>query len=576
VRPRARFALALAPLLGAHALLAWSIRVPSLTTNNDDAWYLALARALRAGAYVELPIAGMPPHAKYPPLYPALLALLGITSPARIELAVVVDIALSVAALALFALAVRRWSEPLALAALVAVVPNRFLLEGAAAVRSEPLCMACAMLALWLLGRERRDARTDALAIAAVIASALARAIGVTFIVAALAFFLIERRWRRAAWLAVAASLTFGVWLAWSARESRRVAGASYIADAMWVPRAPAATADTPSAGASNGSSATRPGTSTPDTPPRADTSRASAPSPAPGTPTGPLAVLAHRVRTNVPAYLAAGIPAAVGLVMLPGTRADNIAWLAVVLVLGGIGAVAMARRLPALALFAGAYLALVLVWPWIQTRYLSPIIPILALAILAGLAWIVDRVARERASVVVIVAGIALAAGALWQLRDRVALGLACDRDAPLLSPSCFSREQREYFAAALAARHLVPDTAVVAVAQEATFYLLSGRRAIPEALAESVADPRAFASLLDRWSADYILLTRVAIGQWALVRPLRPDCRAWDVVGTVGPHVALLHRRASGGATIRGDACAAIARWASGRWSDPDDARW
>ena len=77
-------------LLTVHAILAWMHRVPGLTTEHDDAWYLVLARALRQFSYAELPIVGTPPHAMYPPGYPALLALFGATGPESVSLAVAV------------------------------------------------------------------------------------------------------------------------------------------------------------------------------------------------------------------------------------------------------------------------------------------------------------------------------------------------------------------------------------------------------------------------------------------------------------------------------------------------------
>src|SRR5262245_59531221 len=69
-----------------HLVLAWLRRAPSLTTMNDDAYYILLARALRAFEYRELFIVGSPIHAQYPPAYPAVLALISALFGERYDL----------------------------------------------------------------------------------------------------------------------------------------------------------------------------------------------------------------------------------------------------------------------------------------------------------------------------------------------------------------------------------------------------------------------------------------------------------------------------------------------------------
>ena len=179
--------IAAAVLLTIHALLAWQFRVPGLSSAADDAAYLSLARALRSGAYVELWTAGLPAHAMYPPVYPAWLALVGATGAAQVQLAVALNILLSVAALALAAVLAGRLSPWLAVAMLAVCAPNPTLLDIAGRIYSEPLFMALSLAAVLLVTTETPTARTLALAGAAALAASLTRSIGVVLVMAVLA-----------------------------------------------------------------------------------------------------------------------------------------------------------------------------------------------------------------------------------------------------------------------------------------------------------------------------------------------------------------------------------------------------
>ena len=105
---RAQWLIA-AVLLVAFALLAWLQRVPSLTTANDDATYVLLSRSLREGAYSSIHLVGAPVHTKYPPVFPALLAVVSTVFGESIDAFTAMNIALAAASLALvFAIARRR------------------------------------------------------------------------------------------------------------------------------------------------------------------------------------------------------------------------------------------------------------------------------------------------------------------------------------------------------------------------------------------------------------------------------------------------------------------------------------
>lgn len=557
--PGARTGACIAALLALHALLAWAVRVPSLTTGNDDAWYLSLARALRGFSYVELPIVGTPPHAMYPPLYPALLALLGATGPDRLGVAIVANIALSVAVLALAAILAGRISWALAAALTLVCAANPQLLDIASSVRSEPLFAVATLSVLVLLSWRALDGRTAALAIAATIVGALTRTIGVALVAAVLLHWALERRARTVTALAIAALLTVGPWMLWTSRAPGQHAGRSYVADATFV--YPDSTADTPS-------------------PTAMHTARDAARDTAAAAPPPSLArLIVDRVRHNVPRYLTREIPTALALATVPRTRVDNVAWLLIVVATSVAGMLALRRPLRIVVLYLGAYLGVLAVWPYVVTRYLAPLLPLLVLAMLVGARAIGARVAGARGERVALwVMACAMSVGAWRSVATRLGAVARCDRSAPMRSSGCFSQEQRDYFAAVATARRIAPDTARFLVSKEAAFYLMTGRRAVAESEAVRITEPEAFARFLGERGVEFILLSRVHLDQHSLARAILPRCDRFELLESVGPHVALLRVPANGAPrdASAADACGAITRWARGDWTEAITGAW
>lgn len=537
-------------LLALHALLAWTLRVPGLTTGHDDAWYLSLARALRLGSYGELPIVGTPTHAMYPPLYPMLLALFGIDRPGDIALGVALNIALSVLALGLAALLAARIAPRYAVAMLVVCAPNPLLLERASSISSEPLFMVATFLALLLLTVANARTRTLAWGGSAVIAATLSRSIGVALLLAILIHWLVERRWRRVGALLVAGALTSGAWLLWTVRAPRLDAGRSYIADVMYTRVAPTV----PTATSSGGSAVPVSATVAPSA----------------------LRVLAKRVQRNVPAYIAREIPSAVAVPTIRDTAVDNALWAALLLGGGIIGLLALCRTIRFPALYVAVYLGVLAVWPYVLGRFLAPVLPLLVLVVFVGLAWLVERVAGGRmagghaARAIVGAVAVLMAIGALRRDAAAVSSISTCDREAPATSAGCFADEQRDFFAAATLARQVTPDSARFLSSKEATLYLLSGRQSVRESRALTISDPAAFAQLLQRERVGYLLLSRLHLDQQSLAGLLAARCRDYVVVRSFGLHVVLLRVRAPQDMPGRAapDGCAAIDRWARGDW--------
>jgi len=695
--PAAR--VTVAALLAVHAAVAWTMRVPGLATGHDDAWYVALGRALRHGSYVELPIVGHPAHAMYPPLYPALLGALGVIDPAHVWIGVLANMALSLVMLALVAGIAARLSPWLAVAVTLACAANPMLLYVASGIHSEPMLAAAAAVALSMTATRRRDAKALALIGLMAIAAALARSIGLALVVSTAALLAFERRWRPLAIFSVAAALTVGSWLAWTVRAPRLDAGRSYVADALYAPSDTsargAALTDTsalhtpprvasPEDVPSRAATATTPTTSSPPAPvaPAAPTNDSlrqrartapvvsepttqSAPRPAtqpavqpadqgadqnahqgadqradqPAADTAALdarraeasreeaaaervasaraAAIGRFIRTlsgrayrNVPAYLTRELPTVFAIPTRPGTSADNLAWLAVFLVTALSGIVVLLRRNWLLVAYVAVSTGVLTLWPYVDKRFLAPLIPLVALAMLAGIWWIAERAAGLRvARLATLALSLLLAVFALRDDADRLARIAECDRGAPDTSPGCFNDEQRDFFAATAAARTLTPDTARFLVSKEATFFLLSDRQAVRESEAVAQRTPAALRAYLREHGVGYILLSRMHLDQWALASTLLPQCEALQLMRSFGAHTALLRlppptidsmsavprvaapdvagaRDASDAlapsidaptdTTAARNGCDAIARWNAGTWGTPPVRIW
>lgn len=656
--------LTVAVLLATHAILAWAMRVPGLATGHDDALYIALARALRQGSYVELPIVGHPLHAMYPPLYPALLGALGVTDPAHIWLGVLANIALSVATIALLAGVALRVSPWLAVALTLVCAVNPMLLYVASGVHSEPMLAAAAAAAISVGVTKRRDARAMILLGMMAIAAALARSIGVALVVATFALLAFEKRWRALSVYVIAAALTVGSWMIWTIRAPRLDAGRSYVSDAFYDPGAPAQSAPvSPRPGAPSATrldsaapraardsaeprAAPRSGVRVPIDSVQQRSAPDSAMSPS-GADTTDLdarrAAAAHEEREaervasartaagaqfvralglrawrNVPAYLTRELPTVLAIPTRAGTAADNVVWLALLLATAGAGLVVLLRRAWLLVAYLALSSGILAFWPYVDKRFLAPLVPLVILAMLAGTWWLVERaVSRRAAQFASLALGALLAAVALRSDADRLARVAECDRSNANASPGCFNDEQRAFFAAVAAVDTLTPDSARFLVSKEATFYLLSGRQAVRQSAALAKRSPQALDDFLRANRVEFILLSHLHLDQWALASTLLPQCERLQLMGTFGPHVALLRLPppvadsiapdstdvhpavavpnialpeppappADSSESMRGtdsapaqtrDACEAIARWNSGSWDPPPVRIW
>ncbi len=203
-----------------HVVLALILYEPTLFPGGDNANYMILGESLRNGAgYRDLYLPTEPLHAKYPPLLPALLAVLGWLG--GLQLYKLAMLACTVTAVWLTIQVGRRLlgDGPALLAGLLLAV-NPVLLEYAHYVLSEAPFVALVLLSLWAAGRS--GGRGYGWAVVAAIAAFLTRTAGLTVLVAIPLAAALSRRFRRASLaggIGLAVMLVWGLYQRWAAPE---------------------------------------------------------------------------------------------------------------------------------------------------------------------------------------------------------------------------------------------------------------------------------------------------------------------------------------------------------------------
>ncbi|MEO6444840.1 MAG: hypothetical protein ABIZ91_11180 [Gemmatimonadaceae bacterium] len=599
-RQSRREATAVAILVAIHVALVWMLRAPAISAGNDQAWYMLLARSLRHLSYENLQFVEVTPHTKFPPGYPALLSLLGITDFARLDVGIAINALLSGVALVLTYCIVRPASRIVALLTVAVSSVNPFMLFVAGSLLSEPLFMVLTGVAVWGVTRQSQSWRANVLVNASLAAAALTRPIGVTFIVATLLLWVVQRRWRVSAALAISAALTLGAWLAWSATADRRLlAGQSYIADALFkgADAAPdgAVPGVAPAMDSAIAANDSRPrdafsgplpassefvestaGTSVAgkraeEVPPRlASPARDAVGGNDQATRRSFAGVLARRLTGNVRSLVTAQAPTVLAIPFRDQPIFLRVMWLSLAAALCLTGAVLLFPRAPLLVVGTAAYLALLVLWPYVLLRYLVPVIPFAIALLLAG-AWVVgNRLGRRPVGGHAAAGVVALLLFALAARQDVMRLHTVanCDRSRAAADSDCFPEFERSYFAAASAVRALPDDSANFLVSREALFHVLTGRHTAWEAEAAQLREPEALANYLTLRNVSYVLLSQTNFNQWSLGRPLRGLCDRLRVVGEFGPKVSLLVFAPPG---APGDnACERMARWGEAPWPE------
>lgn len=369
-RTRTTWLIPLAVLVIGTVVAWWASRPYLVGVFHDDGVYALLAKSLAEGHgfhYLELP--GAPAATHYPPLYPLLLAAVWRIDPVfpdNIPLLLGVNaVCVGVAALGLHHL-VRRWfgwrQEVAAVVALCAMLGTPVLMLSSALL-SEPLFLAGLPVALLLAqdALERESARTALLAGVAIGALMLVRAHAVALLGAVVLLLVVQRRWRQAAMIGVAAVAVQLPWMLWCAQATPRVAS--------------------PLAGAYGAYS---------------DFLRE-------GLHVVGWRLVSSTARINLhELWLLLGDRVWGGLGPIAG-------WSAALLLVALLasGAARTARQIPLVPLFIVLYFGIILVWSYAPFRYAWGLWPLLVVLASAGAEWIVrqPRTPRPRLALAVVVA---------------------------------------------------------------------------------------------------------------------------------------------------------------------------
>jgi hypothetical protein len=441
-----RTALAVGVLVAVQALLAWGVFVAAPHPGGDNAGYVALGHALVSGeGYTELWDPAAPPHTKYPPVFPLLLAVamaLGIEG--WVGLKAVPLLATLAVAPAVLLWARTRVPETVAFGVAVVTALSPSLLYHSHWVLSDVPFVALTVWALWALsgvagqapeGEEHRRAsglRWLAAALLVVLA-AFTRSAGLPLAGAAVVALALERRWRGAGGLAAVVGVPFLGW--WLRGRSAVVAEGRYTREFFLLD------------------------------PYQPDLGTASA------------GDFVARVVENLVGYLTRFLPDA--LVGGRGGAATLVVLVVVLLALIGWGRSLKDGRPGVAALFLPLYAGVILLWPpvWSGDRFALPLVPVL-LVFAAEEAWRLARGwsggARNAALVTL---GLALALPAMADWTEARQEASRCRSVARAAGPwACGGPGLSDFAAAARWAGARLPAGSPVLTRKPRIWYLDSG----------------------------------------------------------------------------------------------------
>lgn len=459
-------------LLCTHALLAYLVRAQALTTGNDDALYLLLARSLRSLRYLDSHIVGAPVHAQYPPGFPAFLSLFGNSFHAAIVGSIVVS---TIGLLFAYDLGRRVVGPVPGLLILAALAVNPSLINWAGSVRSESLFMTTSIAAIWCASRIRPTTAWLTAAGAFAIYAAMVRSVGVALVCALVLVWLIQRRYSAAMIFTALATLVVGGWLAWTAVAPGKFYGRSYAAALQRAESAPTA-----------------------------------------------VGVLFNRVEASF-AYLYKYIPSGLSVPSVEQTWADNLFWTVFLGIGLAAGLYALGRKLPIITAYLLLYAGILTLFPFKLTRFVIPIVPLLVLTIVAGLVLIAKRFTGRGTLVATALLCLPLMAGALLPNRRLLRTAEQCSAEIPWGPTACSDSTQRAFFAAADYARLNTAPEATFLTVKEATFALVASRRVQhPERVIR--ADSLHLTQTLRETGVDHIVIS--PIHRSRLSRLLERNC--------------------------------------------------
>lgn len=533
--PRVLWGLA-ALLILLHFGLGWVAREIGLHLVRDDARYILLARSLSGLEYRDLYLVDAPVHTLYPPLYPLLLWAWGVVFGESFGAFTMLGVVLSAAALGLTFAALKRITSPgVALISLAALVVNPFLVARAGSVRSELPYMFFSLLALWLLARDWRSARTTdpasgggaakatvlaggrkgaraaGLTIAAAILAALTRINGLTLIAAIGLAWLFARRYKALGALVVASVVTVGAWFAWSALTAANLPESNYFQDVARV-----------------------------------------------GLVEGNLGGAFWRTTAHqVWRVFGESVPWMLPLPSLAGTVVDNVllTGLGTLSLVVGIGL--LIRRWPASGLYLIVYLASLFMWPFLRARFIEVILPLLVPAVLVGAAALAGAFRSSWRVPALVAASLLLTGTAAVKTVGLVRHRASCEPFELADPPACLSDEQRSLLLALHQVSEKAPPDAVFVSGMPEPLYYHTSRKSISWPSARRLREED-FLPYLREQGVDWILLTS---GARSISTRLLPRCDELVLEGTFPPRTYLLRIPGPDEAPTPEAACRALA---------------
>ena len=480
----------------AHLAIALPALSPAPHNGGDNAGYISLAHSLATGeSYVEAWDPAELPHTKYPPFYPALLAvamLLGAEAWLTFKLLSVLLV--TTAVVLSFGWVRDRYGPGLAAGVAAVLTLSPALLWSSNWILSDPLFLALTLGCLWTFHRsdgksrplaqaqDSHDDRSWAWIAAGCLMAILAtftRTAGLPLVLAVAGALALGRRWRVAGAFAAAFAIPSVAW--WL--RSQRAGQAQYISE-FWLidPYQP----DLGTAG---------------------------------------IVDLIGRVLENLQGYVFSHIPG--GLTTWSGAP---LTLLGVLLV--GTAVVGWIRRLRSQTtvaeLFFPLYFGLILLWPavWSGDRFALPLYPLLLFysgeALVAGAARLHPRLPLMSGVIVAALLVVPSARG--WTHATRRAA--ACREAVRAAGPfACYGEGFQEFVAAARWLGENAPDEAGVFSRKPRIFYTLSGVRSRTYPLS---ADADRFFEEARKAGVSYVVLDRVDRLANAYVAPVlmaRPE---------------------------------------------------
>jgi hypothetical protein len=505
-----RAILVLAGVLLLQSIVVAAVFTPQPHSGGDNAGYLSLAHSLLdRGTYQEIWDPAEPPHTKYPPVFPALLAammLLGAKTWGAFKLIPAFSTVLAVAFTFLWVR--ERRGIPLAVAVALLLGFSESVVYYSQWILSDPTFLALSVAALWALDRQAGWPRNGeegerrwlplAAGMALVVLAYLTRSAGLPLVVATFLWLGMKKRWKAVALFGLAFGVPAALWFL----RGKVLGGSEYVSE-FWL----------------------------------MDPYQ-------PHLGTVGIGGLFQRAVDNLVAYCTVIIPGGIvgdGWGFLPPLGIG----LALTTVVGWVRAVR--DRVGPAELFLPLYLGLILLWPtpWSGDRFALPLLPLLFFYSGAALLWLFSSLPAKasRPTLVVLSLAVVLLAGTEWTRMASQAS--ACRKTTREGAPSgCLFPAQGEYLALAEWSGRNLPDGAVVTTRKPRTFYVMSGvkARSIP-----LVADRTEFLRRLQVGDSRYVTLDLLDRVSGSYVYPVVLEhldffCGLVEVGGEAGARTQLL----------------------------------